>query len=100
MEPVDLPLLMPHADLRDVEFLRTMLRLDPAQRVTAQQACNDSYFTEYPLPSRLSELPVPSRDKGEKRIDREAGTGAVILKDRKEVEEFLSKMIRQPVVHS
>lgn len=59
--PVDLKMLIPHAEYSDIAFLRTLLCLDPAKRATAQEARDNLYLREYPLPAPLSELPIPSR---------------------------------------
>jgi serine/threonine protein kinase len=56
MKPVDLSLLMAHARPDDVEFLRTMLCLDPLKRHTASRIISDEYFKRSPPPSNHSEL--------------------------------------------
>jgi serine/threonine protein kinase len=39
--------------LSSIQFLKKLLVYDPAQRLSAEAALGDSYFTEDPLPSAL-----------------------------------------------
>ena len=61
MAPVDLKIIIPHAEEGDIAFLLSLLQLDPKKRITAANAKNSLYFRTLPLPCPLSELPVPSR---------------------------------------
>jgi serine/threonine protein kinase len=81
--PVDLKMLIPHAEPSDIAFLHTLLCLDPSKRATAQAARDCPYLREYPLPAPLSELSIPSRGGSV------SGTGSVML-NRKE-ERLLKK---------
>lgn len=56
MVPLDLHLLLPHAQPQDVSFLQTILRLDPASRATALEARSDEYFLTPPLCSDAGAL--------------------------------------------
>lgn len=76
--PVDLKMLIPHAEPSDIAFLRTLLCLDPKKRATAQAARDSQYLQEHPLPAPLSELPIPSRGGGV------SGTGSVNLNSKEE----------------
>ena len=54
---IDLHMLIPHASTEDITFLRTLLNLDPMQRVTAQMAKDCAYLTtDLPLRSTILEL--------------------------------------------
>jgi serine/threonine protein kinase len=76
--PVDLKILVPHAEPSDIAFLCTLLCLDPSKRATAQAARDCPYFREYPLPAPLSELSIPSRGSNV------TGTGSVHLNSKEE----------------
>lgn len=56
MQTVDLSLLMPHAGREDIEFLRSVLDLDPLKRHSADQVIQDDYFKRFPMPSSCSEI--------------------------------------------
>lgn len=50
MSPVDLSLLLPHAHIDDITFLKTLLSLDPYSRSSAAQALQSDYFYRNPIP--------------------------------------------------
>ena len=61
--PLDMGLLIPHAKKADIEFLRTLLQLDPAARATAAAAEMSEYFTSvHPLPTPKGLLPFFDRE--------------------------------------
>lgn len=64
MDPVDLRLMMPHADLTEIAMLEAVLRLDPDKRPTAAQICREPYFYEYPLPSSSFEMKMLVQELG------------------------------------
>jgi serine/threonine protein kinase len=51
--PLSFQKLLPHVSLSSIQFLKKLLVYDPAQRLSAEAALGDSYFTEDPLPSAL-----------------------------------------------
>jgi len=63
LRPISLSLLIPRLGPRDVQFLESLLALDPAKRCTASDACNADYFHTQPLPSDHFLLPCSSRTK-------------------------------------
>ncbi len=67
MAPLDLKTIIPHADARDLAFLRPLLLLDPKRRTTAQQALCSPYFATAPLPCSNCQLPTGERGRGELR---------------------------------
>lgn len=64
MAALDLRFVLPAAHPDEVAFLSTMLVLDPARRLTAQQALQLSYFSAAPLPAPSGVLRVPIRSAG------------------------------------
>ena len=90
MPPVDLSLLIPHADSRDVSFLHSLLQLNPKRRSTAEQARDDPYFNAFPPPCPLSELPVPSRSNSS---SSSSGSHSHVLKKDENIADYLSSFI-------
>ena len=84
--PLDMhAMLMPHAHPQDVEFLKTLLVLDPAQRVTAAAAAQSAYFLKQPLPCARPNLPFyPRGATATSTIGEglEAAAAAALKKDR------------------
>ena len=60
--PLDMhAMLLPHAHPQDVDFLKTLLVLDPAKRVTAAAAAQSGYFLKQPFPCARANLPFYPR---------------------------------------
>lgn len=47
-------------DSRAFHLLQKLLLMDPAHRITSEQAMHDPYFTEDPLPTQVA--PEPNTD--------------------------------------
>ena len=73
---IDLQLLIPHASTADITFLRTLLILDPMQRVTAQVARDCDYLTTgLPLRSTILELSLLVEQQQKlNELDRNSGS--------------------------
>ena len=73
---IDLQLLIPHASTADITFLRTLLILDPMQRVTAQVARDCDYLTtDLPLRSTILELSLLVEQQQKlNELDRNSGS--------------------------
>lgn len=88
--------LMPHVRHCDVEFLKQMLRLDPARRITASEAYSSHYFFTDPLPCPLSHLDTYERGTGEGEgkgeLSKTEGGGDATEIEAK-VEQMLSNII-------
>ena len=64
MQPLPLSLVLPQAHPADLHFLAHLLVLDPARRMSAQDALLLPYFhQDSPLPSAASAIVVPLRAK-------------------------------------
>lgn len=87
MTPVDLKVLIPHADRRDIVFLLSLLQLDPKRRSTAEEAKESPYFREFPLPCPLSELPVPGRSC------KISGSNSRLLNKDDDIKDFLNRLL-------
>ena len=62
MTPLPLGLVLPQAHPADLHLLEYLLVLDPARRMTAQDALRLPYFNiDAPLPSPASAIVVPRR---------------------------------------
>ena len=57
-ERVNLAELYPGTDARGIELLYKMLEFDPNQRITAEQALQNSYFDEIRLPHQENIAPA------------------------------------------
>ena len=51
-----------------LDLLECMLVLNPANRITAKQALEHSYFTTAPLPCKSEELPIIKGDSHEYEV--------------------------------
>ena len=49
--PIDMKLVIPNAENEDINFLETMICLDPNARATASEAVNSDYFLKHPHPA-------------------------------------------------
>jgi len=61
LRAIDFGLVIPRLQAADAAFLRTMLVLDPARRVTAAEVCTNEYFNAHPLPVQQAFLECPTR---------------------------------------
>jgi serine/threonine protein kinase len=62
MEPLDFRLLFPRLSDEDIDFMLSMLKLNPSHRTSAQDLMHvHAYFQSLPLPTPSNLLPVPSR---------------------------------------
>jgi serine/threonine protein kinase len=64
MAPLELSTVLPMCHSDDLAFLRGMLQLDPAARLTATSLLQHQYFSQAPLPAKTTELTVPRRGAG------------------------------------
>jgi len=63
MQPLSLSLVLPQAHPADLHFLAHLMVLDPARRMSAQDALRLPYFhQDSPLPSPASAIHVPRRE--------------------------------------
>jgi len=62
MKPIDFNIILPNAHIKDIEFLKLLLVLDPNKRITANNAINNNYFLEYPLPCSYNDIPILKRN--------------------------------------
>jgi hypothetical protein len=63
MAPLPLAAVLPAVHAEDLALLATLLVLDPARRLSAQEAVQSPYFTSHPLPAAAGSLAVPRREK-------------------------------------
>jgi hypothetical protein len=62
MAPLPLAAVLPAVHAEDLALLATLLVLDPARRLSAQEAVQSPYFTsQSPLPAAAGSLAVPRR---------------------------------------
>ena len=54
-------LVIPNAENEDIDFLETMICLDPNARATASEAVNSDYFLKHPHPAEDLSSCVPLR---------------------------------------
>jgi len=78
LQPISLALVIPHLDGQDLQFLESLMSLDPAKRCSASAACNADYFLSQPLPSACSLLPCPSRAQASAPAPAKGGGGSTI----------------------
>lgn len=84
MQPLSLSLVLPQAHPADLHFLAHLLVLDPARRMSAQDALRLPYFhQDSPLPRAASAILVPQRIK-------QASTNSGKSKPVDSVESFLA----------
>lgn len=61
MRSLDLSLVIPDISEQELDFMHKMLQLNPSHRFTAAELLLCDYFSSWPHPYGLSELPVPLR---------------------------------------
>ncbi|KAM0938568.1 putative protein-serine/threonine kinase CMGC-CDK-CCRK family [Dioscorea sansibarensis] len=61
--PIGLEACLPNRSPTEVNLVKRLVCYDPASRATGMELLLDTYFTEEPLPTPLSELNVPSTKK-------------------------------------
>jgi cell cycle related kinase len=61
MQPLDMRMIFPRLAPEDIAFIQIMLKLNPAERMTATDILDHEYFVTHPLPSRSSLLTIPRR---------------------------------------
>ena len=97
---IDLQLLIPHASTADITFLRTLLILDPMQRVTAQEARDCAYLTtDLPLRSTILELSLLAEQRQQQnefvRTSSSSKTSDTRLPSKNEsMNDYLQRFLR------
>lgn len=77
LAPIDFKLLLPHLAQEDLDFLLTLIRLDPASRATASSASRSLYFAAPPQPQEFLSDVIPLR-----RVELPAPTNNIPLGDK------------------
>lgn len=92
LNPVDLKLLISNVEQADIDFLQCMVRLYPAARATAAEACESKYFSAPPLPTGdLAEVvPVRELSLASLRVNKPAKE---MLDSREKVEKMLESYL-------
>ena len=93
LAPLDLKLLLPHLAREDLDFLQTLIRLDPASRATASSASCSQYFTSPPRPQEFLSDVIPVRHLELPAPRTNIAFGDKSLQSVEEVEQMLLKSI-------
>lgn len=88
MKPLDLRLILPQAHLEDIQFIQRLLQLNPALRLTAQEALQEVYFYEDPAPRMDDTILVPLMNINRKQPSKSTNSSIVTS-----VEEFMDKIV-------
>mmetsp|Transcript_18291 Transcript_18291/g.50914 ORF Transcript_18291/g.50914 Transcript_18291/m.50914 type:complete len:124 (-) Transcript_18291:570-941(-) len=67
MEPTPLAPRFPAASAAAIDFLGSLINLDPMKRPTAEEALKHTFFEQAPTPASHKELVVLRDKRGEKR---------------------------------
>jgi serine/threonine protein kinase len=74
-----------------IDLLDRMLKMDPSERITAEEAYNHPFFEEDPKPCKPEELPLICRDAHEYSVKQEIRTKGLSVLHSKQKQEELEK---------
>lgn len=86
--PISLEACLPNRSPSEVNLVKRLVCYDPASRATAMELLLDTYFTEEPLPTPLSELNVPSSKKAHDEGPSGEFNGYANMESDSDLEEF------------